>query len=509
MRDSRLLVVLGMSLGLIVVGGVLVPMAMTGFAPAAVSSMSASAAAEKVEPLPPIPPEIDKMSEGLRIIAKHLKPAVVAVGVSQTVTDNGPLTPDEFLRRFFGDEPGGSAQPAPRRKLERRGLGSGVIVDPEGFILTNAHVVADADSIKVRLADGREFDAKVVGSDPASDIAVIRIKADHLPYAQLGDSDKADAGDLVLAIGSPFGLELTVTMGIISATGRAGVGITDFEDFLQTDAAINPGNSGGPLVNMKGQVIGINSAIATRSGGSAGVGFAVPSNLAAEVMKRLRDKGVVTRGWIGVSIAPLTRDKADALKLKSADGVLVRSVFDGGPAAKGGLKADDVVLEINGKAVKVPYDLQSAVAWAEPGSEITVVVSRGGKTVPLKVGVQKRPDNPALAAAQGTGGGESGGAAAAVELKDIGIEVSPVTADATSRYGYKPGQGALVTDADPAGLGARAGLKAGMLIFEAAGQKVTSPADLKAVLAKADLAKGLPMLVRQGDRQVFFVIRKR
>jgi serine protease Do len=506
MRDFRLLVVLAMSLGLIICGGVLVPMVMTELSPPSSQvPMSASAAAaaaeEKAEPLPTIPPEIEKISEGLRIIAKRMKPTVVAVGVSQTVTDSGPTTPDEFLRRFFGAEPDNPG--APQRKYQRQGLGSGVIVDPNGYILTNAHVVSEADTITVRLADGREFKAKVVGSDPPSDIALIKITADHLPYAQLGDSDKVEVGDLTLAIGSPFGLELTVTMGIISATGRAGVGITDYENFLQTDSAINPGNSGGPLVNMKGQVIGINSAIATRSGGNMGVGFAVPSNMAAEIMKRLRDKGTVTRGWIGVSIAPITREKADTLKLKSTEGVLVRQVFEGGPAAKAGLKVDDVVIEISGKAIKAPYDLQSAVAWSDPSSKISVVVLRDGKRESLKVDVEKRPENPALAS------GKGGETAAPGMLKDLGIEVGPVTADATTRYGYKAGQGVLVLDVDPAGLGARAGLRPGMLILEASGKKVTSIAELKEAVKAVDLTKGLPMVVRQGDSQKFILIKKR
>jgi len=506
MRDLRLLVVLVLALGLTVVGGVLVPVVLTMTSPSPVrgpTPMASASSAEKIEPLPAIPPEIDKLSEAFRAVAKRVKPAVVAVGVSQTITESGPQSLDEFLRRYFGMEPDDST--APRRRFQRQGLGSGVIVDAAGYILTNNHVVADATEITVRLADGRDFKAKVVGADPPSDIALLRIEADHLPVASLGDSSRCEVGDLVLAIGSPFGLEQTVTMGIISATGRGGVHITDFEDFLQTDAAINPGNSGGPLVNMKGQVIGINSAIATRSGGYMGVGFTVPSNMAAEVMKRIRDKGVVVRGWIGVGIQPLTLELAESMKLKSVEGVLISQVFEGGPAAKAGVKVGDVIAEVNSKPVKTPYDLQSAVAWSEPGTKVPLVVLRDGKRETLKVDVERRPENPSVAAGKG-GGAESG---TQVALKDLGIEVSGVTGDAAQRYGYKAGQGVLITDVDPAGLGARAGLRPGMLILQAAGQKTASTADLAGALKTADLAKGLQMLVRQGDRQMFILVKKR
>jgi len=509
MRDARLLVVLAMALGLIVLGGVLVPIVLTTISPSPVRGpeLMASAAPEgKIEPLPAPPPEIDKLSAVFRMVAKRVKPAVVAVGVSQTITESGPQSLDDFLHRYFGMGPDEGGGPAPRRQFQRQGLGSGVIVDAGGYILTNNHVVADATDISVHMADGRVFKGKVVGADPPSDIAVIHIDADHLPVAVLGDSSECEVGDLVLAIGSPLGLEQTVTMGIISATGRSGVGITEYENFLQTDAAINPGSSGGPLVNMKGQVIGINSAIASRSGGYMGVGFTVPSSMASEVMKRIREKGSVVRGWIGVGIQPLTPEMAESMKLKSAEGVLISQVFDGGPAAKSGLKVGDVVIEIGGKPVKLPYDLQSAIAWSEPGSKVSLVVMRDGKRETLKIDVERRPDNPSVATGKGGGGADSG---AAVEMKDLGIEVSGVTPEATQRYGYKAGQGVLITDVDPAGLGARAGLRPGMLILQAAGQKTASTADLKAALKSADLAKGLPMLVRQADRQMFILIRKR
>jgi serine protease Do len=491
-----------MALGIIVLAGVAVPILLNKGLPSGEHgpSVELSAAEGKLEPLPAIPPEVNQISEACRAVAKRVKPAVVAVGVSQTVREPAaPSGPDDFFRRFFG-EPDENGREGPMRRFQRQGLGSGVIIDADGYILTNNHVVAEADEIMVHLADGREFKAKVIGTDPPTDIAVIQIKAERLPVAQLGNSDKVEVGDLVLAIGSPFGLEQTVTFGIISATGRGGVGITDYENFLQTDAAINPGNSGGPLVDMRGQVIGINTAIASRSGGYMGVGFSVPANLASEVMKRIRETGKVVRGWLGVGIQRLTPELAESLKLKTEEGVLISQVFEGGPAAKAGLKAGDVALEYNGKPVKTSYDLQSAVAWTKPGTQGTLVVLRDGKRMTLKVEVEERPNRPELARA------EKGGP---TEFKDLGIQVSNLTPAEAKRYGYTMDQGVLIADVAPGSLAAAAGLRRGMLILEVSRQKVASVAEFRAAMKKADLAKGIPFLVRAGDRETFIVLRKR
>jgi serine protease Do len=514
LRDIRLLIVLAGSLGLIVVGGVLVPAMLNMLTPlaerptmamAAETGAKAEVIAKAAEPLPPISPEVDRLSAAFREAAKRVKPAVVAVTTSQTVT--APASPfgdsgDDFLRRFFGQEPGGrQSGKGPTRKFQRQGLGSGIIVDPDGYILTNNHVVEEAQEISVHLADGREFKAKVVGADPPTDIAVIKIKADNLPVAQLGDSEKAEVGDWVIAIGAPFNLEATVTAGIISATGRSNVGIAEYEQFLQTDAAINPGNSGGPLINMRGQVIGVNTAIASRSGGNAGVGFAVPSNLAREVMKRIRETGHVTRGWLGVGIQRLTPELADSMKLKVDQGALISQVMAGGPAEKAGIKAGDVILEFAGKPVKTPSELQNTVAWAAPGTKADLLILRGGKRQTLRVTVEKRPQQPESPAEAEPG--------APANFKDLGIEVGNITADATRQFGYKPGQGALITDVEAGGLGATAGLRPGMLILQIAGQKVGGVAEFREAVGKADLAKGIPMLVRAGDRQMFVLLKKR
>ena len=512
MRDVRLLLVLVLAMGLIVVGGVAVPILLSLTVPTAVRTVSpeVQAAEEAPEPLPPMPADLDRLSARFRAVAKRVKPAVVAIGVRKTVeATSGPLDADEFFRRFFGrgSEGRGSGGRGGRRRQFEQGLGSGVIVDSSGYILTNNHVVADADQITVRLADGRDFDAEVIGRDPPSEIAVIRIKADRLPVATLGDTKKMEVGDWVLAVGAPFGLDQTVTAGIVSATGRRLGGITEYGNFIQTDAAINPGNSGGPLVNMQGEVIGINTAIATERGamgqpiGYMGVGFAIPMDTATEVMKRLREKGTVVRGWLGVGIQPLTAEMAESMKIKADEGVLVSQVFDGGPADKAGIKAGDVVVEFSGKPVKDPNELQSAVAWTDPGASAEVVVLRDGKRKTLQIKVEKRADQPEILA--------QAKPEAPAAIENLGIEVSGVTDEAAERFGYEPGQGVLVADVDPQGLAYRAGIREGMLILQVAGKKMGSVTDLKAALKTTDLARGVPLLVRAGDRQMFILMKQR
>jgi serine protease Do len=504
MRDLRLLGVLAAVLGIIVVGGMMVPALFLKATPGgSVTAPAPAAEAAKTEEAPPVPADVDRLSKAFRDAAKRVMPAVVSVTTSQTVTaPASSLGGDPFedlLRRFGNDVPGpGGGSP---QKFQRQGLGSGVIVDAEGHILTNNHVIDQADEITVHLSDGREFKAKVIGRDPPTDIAVIQIKADHLPVAQLGDSDKMEVGDWVIAIGAPFGLDETVTSGIISATGRHNVGIADYESFLQTDAAINPGNSGGPLVNMRGQVVGINTAIASRTGGYMGIGFAVPANLAREVMGRIIETGHVVRGWLGVGIQRLTPEMAESMKLKSDQGALISQVFEDGPAGKAGLRVGDVVVEFDGKPVKGPADLQGAVAWTPPGTRIDITVMRDGQRKALTVTVEKRSE-PAVEEAAAPAPGPTG-------IKELGIEASGVTPETAQRFGYKPGQGVLITAVEPGGMAALNGLRAGMLILEINHQRVASPTDLKAALAKADLAKGVPVLIRSGNTQTFVLLKKR
>jgi serine protease Do len=505
MKDLRLVWVLIVSLGIIVLGGVMVPVLLNAISSEAGTIKGPAAVAvetPKAEDLPPIPPDVDRLSQAFREAAKRVMPAVVSISTSQTVT--APASPfgdlpDDLLKRYFGESaPGKGGAP---QKFQRHGLGSGVIVDKEGHILTNNHVVEGAEDITVHLSDGRDFKAKVIGRDPPTDVAVIQIKADKLPIAQLGDSDAMQVGDWVLAVGAPFGLDKTVTAGIISATGRHNVGISDYESFLQTDAAINPGNSGGPLVDMRGQVVGINTAIASRTGGYMGVGFAVPVNLAKEVMKRILETGHVVRGWLGVGIQSLTPEMAETMKLKSNEGALVSQVFEDGPAGKAGLKPGDVIVELGGKPIKGASDLQGLVAWIAPGTKVDVVYRRDGARKTAKVTVEQRSEEALEAAAETPG--------ALTNLKDLGLEVSNVTAEATQRYGYKPGQGVLITVVDASGLGSMVGLRPGMLILKVGELKVGTVAELKEAMTKVDLVKGVPLLVRSGNSQMFVLMKKR
>ncbi len=321
-------------------------------------------------------------------LAEKIKPAVVNISTTTTVkvpgnpfsqffgpNDQGPF--EDFLKKHFGD--------IPDRELKQSSLGSGFIIDKDGFIITNNHVVEGADEIKVRLVDGREFRARVVGRDPKTDLALIKISSlfKDLPVLPLGDSDKIRVGDWVLAVGNPFGLENSVTQGILSARGRE-LGAGPFDNFLQTDAPINPGNSGGPLVNLKGEVIGINSAIIAAG---QGIGFAIPSNVAKKIIPELKEKGKIVRGWIGVSIQTMTPEAAEALGLKEAEGALVAGVVHGGPAEKAGIKKGDIIIMFQDKVIKKASELSAAVAGVQPGKDATVKVVRAGKEIVLTVRV--------------------------------------------------------------------------------------------------------------------------
>jgi serine protease DegQ len=317
--------------------------------------------------------------------AKKAMPAVVNIYTSREIGAKNPLADDELFRRYFPDL---AKRMAPQRA---RSLGSGVIVAPEGYVLTNFHVVDGADDITLVLADGREIKAKVRGSDPESDLAVLKAATDGLPAITLGDLDSVRVGDVVLAIGNPFGFGNTVTAGIVSALGRNHLGINRFEDFIQTDAPINPGNSGGALVDTSGNLIGINSTIYSQSGGSLGIGFAIPVSLARSVLSQIIEKGEVTRGWLGIEPADLSEDGARALALDRADGVLIRSLQPDGPADRAGLKVRDVVVDVAGKPTHDVAGLMARIAELAPGTTAKVKVWRAPQTVDLDVVVGKRP----------------------------------------------------------------------------------------------------------------------
>ncbi len=391
-------------------------------------------------------------------VVKKVTPAVVKIVTTTKINESAQQAPgfdDPFWRHFFGDQ--GQMMPKGQPQIEH-GLGSGVIITKDGYILTNNHVVDGAKELKVTLQDGREFTAKVVGRDPKSDVAVVKINASDLPTVPLADSSKVEIGDVVLAIGNPFGVGQTVTSGIVSAKDRGNVGIEDLEDFIQTDAAINPGNSGGALVDIDGRLIGINTAILSRSGGSQGVGFAIPSNLARTVMESLVQYGKVTRGYLGVMIQPVTPDLESAFKLKDNKGALIGDVTPNSPAEKAGLKNGDVVTEFNHHAISDSRQLQLEVAAIKPGTTVPMEIIRDGTAKTVDVTVKSQPGKEELADNNSTS--DDNGTL-------NGVAVSDLNDQAREQFHVPDAvKGAVVTQVDPGSASAEAGLKAGDVIQE-------------------------------------------
>jgi Do/DeqQ family serine protease len=327
---------------------------------------------------------------GFRKAARRALPAVVHIFTSQKVrTQRHPLMDDPVFRRFFGE----NLDDAPRRES---GLGSGVIVSPDGYILTNFHVIDAADQIEVALADGRKLKAKVVGSDPESDLAVIRVEADNLPAITFGHMENIGVGDMVLAIGNPFGVGQTVTMGIVSALGRTHLGINTFEDFIQTDAAINPGNSGGALVDTEGALIGINTAIYSRTGGSLGIGFAIPVSSARKIMEQIIQNGVVIRGWIGVEAQEITPELAESFGLPEVSGALIAGVVRDSPADQARIQPGDVLLAVGDKRIRDPQEMLDAIAALKPGEEAVFRMRRARNLIEVTVKIGQRPVQAAI-----------------------------------------------------------------------------------------------------------------
>ena len=334
---------------------------------------------------------LSRTGQAMAEVVAAVRPAVVNISTTRIVKTPGlphPYFDDPFFRRFFGDDFNNMRK---KREHKTTNLGSGVIVDKNGYILTNNHVIRGADEIIIKLSDKREFKGKIVGTDPKTDIAVIKINADRLPVAKWGDSDRLRVGETVIAIGNPFGLNQTVTSGIISATGRANVGIADYEDFIQTDAAINPGNSGGALVNVRGEIIGINTAIFSTSGGYQGIGFAIPSNMARSVMENLIKKGKVIRGWLGLTVQQLTPELSKQFKIKDGKGVLVAEVTEQSPADQAGIKRGDVIVEFDGREVSEPAVLRNLAANSQPGKEVTIKLISNGVTKSVRVVISELP----------------------------------------------------------------------------------------------------------------------
>ena len=406
-------------------------------------------------------------------VVKRVTPAVVKIVTTTRIEaspQNFPGMDDPFWRHFFGDQFGNMFRGQQQPQIEH-GVGSGVIITKDGYILTNNHVVDGAKDVKVTMQDGREFTAKVVGRDPKSDIAVVKIDANDLPTVPLADSSKVEVGDVVLAIGNPFGVGQTVTSGIVSAKDRGNMGIEDYEDFIQTDAAINPGNSGGALVDIDGRLIGINTAILSRSGGSQGVGFAIPSNLARTVMESLVKYGKVTRGYLGVAIQTVTPDLAQEFNLKNNEGAIISDVVPNGPAAKAGLKDGDVVVSFNHHAITDSRQLQLDVAETRPDTTVPMEIIRDGNTKTIDVTVkQLRPKGEELAENNSVDNGDTG------TLNGVGV--SDLDQQARDQFHIPDNvKGAVVTQVDPSSASAQAGLKPGDVIQEINRHSVKSADD--------------------------------
>lgn len=476
----------------------------------------------------------NSLSEAFRNSAQRVMPAVVAIqhrivpklAQSEGRAQRSPRgeTPRGFddlppeIRRFFGDnlrgfgggdmeelfERGGNSA----RPRARESSGSGVIIDKSGIILTNNHVVAGGGKITVKLHDGRELVATEVMTDPSTDIAVIRVATDEpLPYATLGNSEELKIGDWVLALGQPFGLQDTVTAGIISAKGR-NLGIVRDEEFLQTDAAINPGNSGGPLVNLRGEIIGINTAISSSSGGFQGIGFAVPSNVANWVSKQLLKDGTVRRAYLGVGIQPVNSELAEQFELDTMHGAVVTEVQPNSPAAEAGVQPQDVIISFGGRDIANHRQLAATVARSPIGSKQPMVVVRGGKEVKLTVTVREQPQNFGVRASDESHDSDSSqDQAAPSAFNKLGLQVGPLSGDVAEQLGLGPMKGVVITSVEQGSLAESAGLTSGMVIAQVGRQSVENIEQFEAAVKNASLEKGVLLLVKSTEGSRFVVLK--
>jgi len=431
---------------------------------------------------------------GFAPLLKPALPAVVSITSSRVVkVPQSPFFNDPFFQQFFGGQ--GPRQPQEQRE---RGLGSGVIISPDGYILTNNHVVDKATDIKVLLPDKRQFSGKVIGTDPKTDVAVVKIDATDLPTIPLGDSSKLEVGDYAFAIGNPFGVGETATMGIVSATGRNGLSIEDYEDFIQTDAAINPGNSGGALLNARGELIGVNTAILSGGGGNQGIGFAIPINMAKYVMDEILKHGKVVRGYIGVGIQEVTPELARVFHVTAEKGALVSSVDPSSPGGKAGLQRGDVITELNGTPINGPNDLRLKVATMAPGTTVHLKVNRNGEPRDVSLTLGEAP----------TGKGEvnpQGGSAENSPMR--GVQVQDLTDDIRQQLGLRPDvKGVVVTNVSDDAPAADAGLQRGDVIEQVNRQPVNSVADYQHLVSQAG-KKTMVLLVERGGNTTFLVVQ--
>jgi serine protease Do len=444
---------------------------------------------------------LTRSSKAFTSVVKKVTPAVVHIRVEKTMDSKGGMFGggddfynNPFFEQFFGPQ-FRRQQP---RQFKQQGQGSGFIIAKDGHILTNNHVVEGADIITVILSDKKEVKAKLVGTDPQTDIALIKIDdGDNLPVVPLGDSDALEVGEWVIAIGNPFGLSQTVTVGIVSAKGRNRVGINDYENFIQTDAAINPGNSGGPLLNIHGEVVGINSALYTRSGGYMGIGFAIPINMVKSIENQLNDHGKVTRGWIGVGIQDVDENLAKSFNLKKAEGILVSEVQQGSPAEKAGLKQGDVILRLDNKTLNNVNDLRNQISLLPPKTTIILQIIRDGKSKDVEVTVGEQPADFGRTAKET--GGTSG-------LKQFGLAFQNLTPDLAEQFGYKRDQGVIIKEVEPGSTAAMAGLRPGLLVEEVNKQRIHNLKELEKVIQQSNSPKRILMRVRNGDFSQYVVL---
>ena len=424
-------------------------------------------------------------------IAKAVKPAVVNVSTrrqAEPAASTAPRGGDDPFGDFFKGFPGNQ----PRRSM--RSLGSGFIINADGYVVTNNHVVDGASEVRVKLSDGRDLTAKVVGRDPKTDLSLLKVDATGLPVIPIGDSSALQVGEPVMAIGNPFGLEQTVTTGIVSATGRV-IGDGPYDDFIQTDASINPGNSGGPLINSRGQVVGINTAIFSRSGGSVGIGFAIPANLAKNVVTQLAESGHVVRGWLGVAIQPVTPELAKSFNLSSPTGALVASVIDNSPAAKAGVKPGDVITEYDGCKVARADDLPKAVADTTVGREVSLGIVRDGKPMTLRTVVAQLEDKTTEVAA-----------ANAENKPSLGVAVQSLNPALARELGLKDSHGVVVREVRDGSPAENAGLKPGDVIAEVDRHQISSSTDLQHAIQQHPKGAPLLLLVHREDQSVYLAV---
>jgi len=430
-------------------------------------------------------------------LAEKLKPSVVNISTTKTVRGGGFRSPfgqgspfdrnfggDDFFERFFGD--------IPQRQFKQKSLGSGFIISHDGYIFTNNHVVEQADKILVKLSDGKEYEAKVIGKDAKTDIALIKIKTnDSLPVAETGDSEKLRVGEWVLAIGNPFGLEQTVTAGIVSAKGRV-IGAGPYDNFIQTDASINPGNSGGPLFNMEGKVIGINTAIVAQG---QGIGFAIPISMAKTILPDLKARGKVTRGWLGVSVQDISEDIAKSMKLKERSGALVSDVIKGDPADKAGLKSGDIVTEINGKPIKDTHELLLMIAGFRIGETIKIKIVRDGQEKIIPIAIAERTEKSEMASAQQSG-------------EAFGMAVQEITPEIAKHLGLSIKKGIIVVDVQEGSVAEAVGILPQDIILQVNKIKITTLKEYQKEIAKAGGKGSILLLIKRGKATFFVPLMK-